>query len=69
MEKKLSRLMDYQKYAGNSKLAAIIDEVEERYPDTEKAELSDDELDMIAAAGRPDLAKLFPPNRNNQQEK
>ena len=48
MENKLSRLFDYQKYAGNSALADIINDVESRYP--EARELSDDELLFVNAA-------------------
>ena len=49
MEKKLSRLFDYQKYAKNSELADILDDVDSRYP--QARELSDDELSFVAAAG------------------
>ena len=49
MEKKLSRLFDYQKFAGNSELADIIADVDSRYPKAEA--LSDDDLFNVAAAG------------------
>lgn len=69
MEKKLSKLFDFQKYAENSDLAAIINEVEARYPDAGSGELSDDELDMIAAAGRPELGYQAPQNKKDEREK
>ena len=43
MEKKLSRLFDYQKYENNPRLDKLIKGVEERYPQEIQA-LSDDEL-------------------------
>jgi hypothetical protein len=53
MENKLARLFDYQKYEPNSKLAAIINDVESRYPSDIEV-LSDDELGMLNAAGTVD---------------
>ena len=49
MEKKLSRLFDFQKFAENSELADIIADVDSRYPKAQ--ELSDDDLINVAAAG------------------
>jgi hypothetical protein len=49
MEKKLSRLFDFQKFAENSELADIIADVDSRYPKAQ--ELSDDDLFNVAAAG------------------
>ena len=49
MEKKLSRLFDYQKFAGNSDLEDIIADVDSRYPKAQA--LSDDDLMNVAAAG------------------
>lgn len=49
MEKKLSRLFDFQKFSENSELADIIADVDSRYPKAQ--ELSDDELFNVAAAG------------------
>ena len=49
MEKKLSRLFDFQKFAGNSELADIIADVDSRYPKAQV--LSDDDLMDVAAAG------------------
>ncbi len=48
MEKKLSRLFDYQKFSGSDALADIIKDVESRYPDA--VELSDDDLTFVNAA-------------------
>jgi hypothetical protein len=50
MEKKLSRLFDYQKYEGNSKLNEVIKDVDSRYP--QAMELTDDELFNVNAAGK-----------------
>ena len=50
MEKKLSRLLDYQKFEPSSKLDRLIKDVESRYLLDDMA-LSDDELGMINAAG------------------
>lgn len=47
MEKKLKKLFDYQKFEGNAGLAALISETESRYDN----ELSDDDLENVAAAG------------------
>lgn len=49
MEKKLKILFDYQKFKGNKKLAALIEDTESRYA----TELSDDEISLVAAAGEP----------------
>ena len=46
-EQKLTRLFDRQDFAPNPTLTAIIDEVEARY----FAELSDEDLSLISAAG------------------
>ncbi len=47
METKLQRLFDYQKFEGNSRLAALIADTESRC----MQELSDDDLEMVNAAG------------------
>ena len=47
-ERKLARLFDYQKFAGNSKLQAVIDAAHHQAQD-----LSVDDLEMFAAAGDP----------------
>lgn len=50
MEKKLKCLFDMQKYENNPRLAKLIDESVGRYA----AELSDDELTLVNAAGETD---------------
>ena len=47
MEKKLSRLFDYQRFENNARLGALIRETEER----SVRALSDDELFAVNAAG------------------
>ena len=47
MENKLRKIFEYQRFENNSRLAKIISETESRYG----AELSDDDLEFIAAAG------------------
>ena len=48
MEKALTKLFDFQKFAGNSKLQEVIDSVHRR-----PQEISLDDADLIAAAGSP----------------
>ena len=48
MEKRLSKLFDYQKYAGNPRLQAVIDSVRKR-----PRELSMDEAEFVNAAYAP----------------
>lgn len=48
MEKKLSRLMDYQRFESNPRLMALIAETENRYS---AQALSDDDLSLVNAAG------------------
>ncbi len=55
MENKLSRLFDYQKFAPNSRLDSIIKDVESRYS-LDQELMTDDELDMVNAAGSVDVA-------------
>lgn len=50
MEKKLQKLFDYQKFAGNAKLQKVIDSVSAR---NEARRLSLDEAGLVAAAGEP----------------
>lgn len=50
MEKLLTSLFDFQRFEKNPSLQSIIDEVEERYGIDE---MTDDELDLLAAAGDP----------------
>ncbi len=47
MENKLKRLFEYQKFERNERLAQLITETEMR----QAAEISDDDLEFIAAAG------------------
>lgn len=60
MENKLKALFDFQRFENNSKLAKIISETESRYA----AELSDDDLFMVAAAGNP--AQMRPDDENEK---
>ena len=50
MEKLLAGLFDFQKFEKESALQSVIDEVEARHF---CAELTDDELDTLSAAGDP----------------
>lgn len=52
MEKKLNAMFDYQKFEKNSSLAKLIAETENRYA----AELSDDDLGFVNAAGEFEIA-------------
>ena len=47
MENKLKQLFDYQRFAHNERLAALIEETEEAADET----LSDDLLSTVSAAG------------------
>ena len=47
MENKLKKLFEYQKFEQNERLAKLIAETEAR----QAAEISDDDLEMVAAAG------------------
>lgn len=53
MENKLKSLFEYQRFAQNERLAAIIAESEE----ANSAELSDDMLEYVSAAGALSLEK------------
>lgn len=48
MEEKLKKLFDYQKFEKNPRLEKLIEESEARY---KAAELSDESLEMVSAAG------------------
>ena len=50
MEDRLRKLFDYQKFAGNAKLQAVIDSV---HAQEKSRDLSLDDLEMVAAAGNP----------------
>ena len=54
MDKKLSLLFDYQKFEGNVELQSVIDKVNARFSSSRR--LSDDEADLVAAAGLPGTA-------------
>lgn len=48
MEKKLKRLFDYQRFEKNERLEKLIEESQAR---SKAAELSDESLEMVSAAG------------------
>ena len=55
--KKLSQAFDFQKFRQNPKLAAITRDVENRY---DKAALSDDDLELVSAAGETTVPTMNP---------
>ena len=55
--KKLSQAFDFQKFRQNPRLAAIIRDVESRYA---KTALSDDDLDLVSAAGDVSVPTMHP---------
>lgn len=55
IDKKLSLLFDYQTFEQNAELQSIIDRVNARFP---SRRLSDDEADLISAAGLPEMSLL-----------
>ena len=59
MEKKLRQLFDFQKFAAEPNLQSVIDDVHSRYA---TRELNMDEMDMIFAAGVPQLSDRKNPN-------
>lgn len=54
--KKLTQLLDFQRFQQNPKLAAIIGDVERRYT----SELNDDDLEMVSAAGEDTIPTVRP---------
>ena len=54
METKLKNLFDYQKFDGNARLQQVIDAVHAKYA---TRELSMNDLEMVNAAGVPELPK------------
>lgn len=50
-EKRLLQAFDYQRIEGNARLKAVIDAAHRR---TSARELTEDELDLVAAAGTPE---------------
>ena len=55
MEKTLRMLFDYQLFEQNPELQSVIDTVSARFS---PRQLSDDEADLVAAAGLPEMASL-----------
>ena len=51
MERRLARLLDYQKFERESGLQALINDVEKRYPSGSKVPLQMKDLFLVAAAG------------------
>ncbi len=52
MENKLKKMFEYQRFENNPRLAKLISETESRYG----AEISDDDLFMVNAAGDIDIS-------------
>ena len=48
---RLTQVFDYQRFQQNKRLSAIIDDVQSRYSHV----LTEDELDMVSAAGVPGM--------------
>ena len=51
MENKIKNMFEYQRFSRNSKLADLIADTESRF----NAALSDDDLELVSAAGMPEL--------------
>ncbi len=62
IDKTIDLLFDYQTFIENPELQSIIDRVNARFP---SRMLSDDEADLVAAAGLPGMTLL----RNKPQKK
>ena len=60
MAEKLKQLFDFQRFAKNRKLAAMISETEDRY----SRELSDEDLGQVAAAG---ITQHYKPHARKNQ--
>lgn len=63
-DNKISRLFDYQRFASNDRLAKIISDTESRYC----AELSDDDLTFVNAAGDADPAIMSDHSPDDTEE-
>lgn len=63
MSKALRQLFDFQKFEGNRELQQVIDTVHAKYAAVRK--LSFDELEMVSAAGVPEL----PDEQKNRENK
>ena len=51
IEKKLARLLDYQRFRQNARLLEILGDVEKRYANA----LNDEDLELVSAAGDLDV--------------
>ena len=54
---KLSQAFDFQKFQQNPRLAGVVRDVESRY---NKAALSDDDLELVSAAGEVTVPTMNP---------
>ena len=54
MDKRLKRLFDFQRFAGNRRLAALIERAEFLHAES----LSDEDLEKVSAAGDIDTARI-----------
>lgn len=54
MMEKMKRTFEYQRFAPNKRLSAMIEDVERRY-----SQVNDDDLFFVAAAGEADIANDF----------
>ena len=66
MEKTLERLFDFQKFAENEELAAVIDAVHARYSSTRRRALSLEETEWVNAAGD---ANYLPPEQEKGKDR
>ena len=64
MDERLSLLFDYQSFEQNAELQDVLDGIYARFP---SRQLSDDEADLVAAAGLPgvDLLRKKPQKKEN----
>ncbi len=65
MENKLTELFARQRFFENKKLAEMIDDVQKRYYGDE---LSVDDLELVSAAGEPDLSRLKGPTVQDKKD-
>ena len=64
MEKRLKVLFDYQDFEKSEKLQSVIDRVHARY--AARQLISDDEVEFVAAAGRPEAnIKIIDPEQKD----
>lgn len=61
---KLNRLFDFQRFEGNTRLQKLIDEAHRRI---DVRELTDEELDRVAAAGVPERSDRNGPKVKPQE--